>query len=1028
MTYKDLGPFVSQSPQAVLPGGGPYTAEDHSWESLVLQQDKPATDWEMNLLQEVLGRGGVTGLASKLLPSCFMTNTFVDESNVLGDYIFYTPGPITITGAADDGFGLIEITTLLPHGLSNGGNSIIISGVTGTIEANGLWFILSTGANTFTLTGSVFVNVYLAGGIALVSIANKLRLRASEVLVNGWQVRFDLTELATPGVNRITLPVPPLTGVRTDLVILEVWRALVSPLPDISNKSPSGQILRYGNAKASDGPPFRNENLSDDLLDPTFLSETAKRVQIQYRYRVIPGIDIETYPDGLEDPNVLAHTVPYLTASDVDGAELITYPYVRDSFDNGLWITGENNSVGALALGTVDGLMYAVPVCAIARRNSGGFDRVTNVNGGVLMTSLTSDRPDGLYADQIVVGDLLDLRRGVAWDFNEVLDKTFQEVLDNTLTTRMDVSGPCVGTSIFVKDELAFGSKMGQPDGVRTSFSDRRITESAVAMVPIVAPSAIVVVNLSAFTVPWAGSPVDLTLTSPTGVTLSSVTKVRVWDGVGTDYDALLGGSPAVLSVALTISGIYVDTAIITFDAPVAAGLTLFVEVLIDYPSNSGASRNIVSPHALWTPPAANIAAWVDPSVSTFQTTSDLNRNALYGDTAYPGPLWKCDPTHREITARLRTTVQNWTAIADGISDVMWVPDVLDPNVTPTLSMNITGATDDGFGLIEITTSSPHGLSNGNSIIISGVTGTTEANGAWFILVTGANTFTLTGSVFVNAYLAGGVVQYVLGGYAISGSTLWTTFTSITLSSVPALGTQIIVTYQARRPLPPLQAIPGDSYQFFYQSRSIQSNVVPAGISTLHLVPRAIGKSLHSILTGSGSPDSGFPFVSPSEQIPVGLVPGPASESALNSPSSVSVLGMNVNTGYVTVPVVIPYTPDASKTTLFSNVITTTDSEGRNFWPQSSLLGSIYGPTSIGPLLSSKIRHKVALPVLMEVKQDLPSGLAFQFRKGTLVLVVFTNWVDFGNENTIDLSSDLSSSCAAVYRVRGNLMNHRRTV
>jgi hypothetical protein len=344
--------------------------------------------------------------------------------------------------------------------------------------------------------------------------------------------------------------------------------------------------------------------------------------------------------------------------------------------------------------------------------------------------------------------------------------------------------------------------------------------------------------------------------------------------------------------------------------------------------------------------------------------------------------------------------------------------------------MNITGATDDGFGLIEITTFSPHGLLNGNSIVISGVTGTTEANGPWFILSTGANTFTLTGSVFVNAYLAGGVVQYVLGGYAISGSTLWTTFTSITLSSVPALGTQIIVTYQARRPLPPLQAIPGDSYQFFYQSRSIQSNVVPAGISTLHLVPRAIGKSLHSILTGSGSPDSGFPFVSPSEQIPVGLVPGPASESALNSPSSVSVLGMNVNTGYVTVPVVIPYTPDASKTTLFSNAITTTDSEGRNFWPQSSdpLLGSIYGPTSIGPLLSSKIRHKVALPVLMEVKQDLPSGLAFQFRKGTLVLVVFTNWVDFGNENTIDLSSDPSSSCAAVYRVRGNLMNHRRTV
>lgn len=956
MTYKDLGPNVSQFPQAVSPGGGQYTAEDHSWESLVIQQDKPATDWEMNLLQDVLGRGGVFGLASKSLPSCFMTNTFVDESNVLGDYIFYTPDPGPAT------------------------------------------------------------------------TANKFLLKASEVLVNGWRVRFDLTELATPELNQITLPVPPVAGTRTDLVILEVWRALVSPMPDTANKSLSGQVLRYGNAKAPDQFPPGNENLADDLLDPVFAQETAKRVQIQYRYRVIPGIDIATYPDGLEDPNVFAHTVPYLLASGVDGVAT-AYLYARDPFDNGLWVAGVNDGVGVTNLGTVDGMIYAVPVCAVARRNSAGFDRSINLNGGISMTNLTPDRPDDLYADQIVVGDLLDLRRGVAWDFSEVLDKTFQEVLDNTLTTRIDLSGPNVGTSFLVQDELTPLSKMGQPDGVRTSFSDRKITESAVAVVPVPAPSITAVVSLSAFTVPWSGSPVDLTVTSPTGVTLSSVTKVRVYDGISVDYDALLGGVPQVVSIALTAVGSYVDTATITFDAPVAAGLTLYVEVLLDYPDGNGTSRNVISPHDLWVPPAANIAAWVDVTPATIVATSDATRFSLYGDAAYPGPLWQCDPTHREVTARIRTTVQNWIAIADGVTAVIWVPDILDPNVTPTLSMNIIGAADDGFGLIEITTFSPHGLSNGNSVVISGVTGTTEANGAWFILVTGLNTFTLTGSAFVNAYIAGGTVQYVLGGYTIAGSTLWTTFTAITLSSIPALGTQIVIAYQARRPLPPLQAIPGDSYQFFYQSRSIQSNAVPAGTQTLNLVPRAIGKSLHSILTGSGSPDLGFPFVSPSEQIPVGVVPGPASESALNSPSLVSVLGLNVNTGYVTVPVVIPYTPDVSKTTLFSDAPdATVDSENRNFWPKSdSGVMDLYGPTAIGPLLSSKVRHKVALPVLMEVKQDFPSTPPFQLRRGTLVLVVFTKWIDFGDENTIDLHPTLSSSCAAVYRVRGNLMNHRRT-
>ncbi len=77
----------------------------------------------------------------------------------------------------------------------------------------------------------------------------------------------------------------------------------------------------------------------------------------------------------------------------------------------------------------------------------------------------------------------------------------------------------------------------------------------------------------------------------------------------------------------------------------------------------------------------------------------------------------------------------------------------------------ITGAASSG-GLIQITytpNSANPTLATGNIVSIGSVGGTTEANGTWAITVTGATTFTLTGSVFTNTYTSGGVVQQDLG-------------------------------------------------------------------------------------------------------------------------------------------------------------------------------------------------------------------------------------------------------------------------
>lgn len=71
---------------------------------------------------------------------------------------------IVITGAADNGAGLVRITSV-DHGLAS--NDIVpITDVLGTTEANDTWKITVITDDTFDLVGSVFANAYVSGGLA----------------------------------------------------------------------------------------------------------------------------------------------------------------------------------------------------------------------------------------------------------------------------------------------------------------------------------------------------------------------------------------------------------------------------------------------------------------------------------------------------------------------------------------------------------------------------------------------------------------------------------------------------------------------------------------------------------------------------------------------------------------------------------------------------------------------------------------------------------------------------------------------
>ncbi|MBI5511345.1 MAG: hypothetical protein HY903_21500 [Deltaproteobacteria bacterium] len=102
----------------------------------------------------------------------------------------------------------------------------------------------------------------------------------------------------------------------------------------------------------------------------------------------------------------------------------------------------------------------------------------------------------------------------------------------------------------------------------------------------------------------------------------------------------------------------------------------------------------------------------------------------------------------------------------------------VDDEVAPVIeTVSVAGCADNGQGRIAVTTAVAHGLPHRAEVEISGVVGTTEANGRWIISKTGDTTFTLIGSTYANAYASGGTIRphnalfYTYTGYQANQGT-----------------------------------------------------------------------------------------------------------------------------------------------------------------------------------------------------------------------------------------------------------------
>jgi hypothetical protein len=209
--------------------------------------------------------------------------------------------------------------------------------------------------------------------------------------VNGWLIPVTGTRTGAPPLaandvdswNKILLnpPTSSTGGNRSEFVFLEVWLARIEVDPAPPNAAPGkpirGFIYKFGNVEGG------FSYLHDDLVDPDLNAATTKRIQIQYRIRVVTDIGISQYPEGFDPSLVFAQGMLQVPSA-------IPFQNMRQELgDPGLWRSGTGDPS---TFGTVDGYVYAIPLCAVFRRNSAGFSDVGNVAGAFNRNSKAQTR------------------------------------------------------------------------------------------------------------------------------------------------------------------------------------------------------------------------------------------------------------------------------------------------------------------------------------------------------------------------------------------------------------------------------------------------------------------------------------------------------------------------------------------------------------------------------------------------------------------------------------------------------------
>jgi len=221
----------------------------------------------------------------------------------------------------------------------------------------------------------------------------------------------------------------------------------------------SGRIYPEGNV-LSEAESF----LPDNIVDPNVGVETTQRVQIQYRIRIVDGINPFDHPDSGLGENFVYSLGP--NSGELQAGE---YNYINmgtENGDYGLWRARCRN--------TVDGYSWAIPMFIINRKNSSPFDKDTNINGSTFY-ELNSVRPDGSFYEEVTSDEIIDLRKLVnVKSYSRLLENNLDKLLSNTLSTNLsdrDERGAQYGSTLMNVD--TYTGTVGIQSVVRGLVSSR---------------------------------------------------------------------------------------------------------------------------------------------------------------------------------------------------------------------------------------------------------------------------------------------------------------------------------------------------------------------------------------------------------------------------------------------------------------------------------------------------------------------------------------------------------------------------